>query len=182
MMNRKQNLFWIVLVLGGVAGLVFQGPAQAAQEIPEPTVGYICVAGLAVELARTKSHPGAGDGIDWPGVLAFERCRLPLMPAGLPGQHLMSSMTKDRRGGVTVSHHEAGQMEALEDSIVQLGAQGWSEEPGAKLARDRSTDMNLTVMEKRGARIYVSAAGSPTEGGSLVVAAGLFSAKEGIER
>ena len=88
------------------AALVFHEDVKAHETTPRDNgIGEICTAGIAINLGRGASpreaRDGREDGSGW--VAPEERCRLPGVPAGLPGNHLITSVTADRKAGIAAS-------------------------------------------------------------------------------
>ncbi len=163
------------------AALVFHEDVKAHETTPRDTgIGEICTAGIAMNLGRDASPrealDGRGDGSGW--VAPEERCRLPGVPAGLPGNHLITSMTADRKAGIAASEMKAGCTEALEITLGQLELQGWSQTEQSRLARERNADLSVATMIRGDSRLHVIATRGVRSGTATVVAAGFFDEKK----
>jgi hypothetical protein len=174
MSEKLKTTLWWILVVGGLTALLTHGTVRADRRLPEPRVGYVCVAGLAVQLVRDARYDGRpGRSLDWPGILPVERCRLPLLPEGLPGEHLLSAITVDGGGGVSSSMVPGNRAEALERAVDHLSGQGWAQSPASATARSRNGSLDLAVMTRPGGVLHVAAVEGDGES-SMIVAAGLF--------
>lgn len=169
--NDQARVLWWVLVAGGLLCLAYQGRANAGERPPRTRVGYVCVAGLAVRMITDETY---GEGHLLGGVSEYELCRLPMVPEGLPGQHLMSSTLEDMSGGITVVRQKESPREALENTVAWLGRQGWEEGEASGLARTRDPSIQMVAMERKGGHLYVVGVPDPGGDGGLVVAAGIF--------
>ncbi len=143
-------------------------------------IGEICTAGIAMNLAKgappREAFNGRGDGSGW--VAPEERCRLPGVPAGLPGNHLITSTTADRRAGIAASEMKGGCTEALGITMEQLELQGWSQTEQSRLARERNADLPVVTMIRGDSRLHVIATRGVRNGTATVVVAGFFDEKK----
>lgn len=181
MTRLARRTWWPVLMALATAALVFHEDVKAHETTPRDTgIGEICTAGIAMNLGRDASPrealDGRGDGSGW--VAPEERCRLPGVPAGLPGNHLITSMTADRKAGIAASEMKAGCTEALEITLGQLELQGWSQTEQSRLARERNADLSVATMIRGDSRLHVIATRGVRSGTATVVAAGFFDEKK----
>lgn len=166
---KKSGIAWWLMVLGALAALAFVGRAAASKRVGEMTVGHVCVAGMAVPVAGSA----AGVGKEAGGTGEVERCRLPMVPAGLPGEHLLSAAAGDGRSGVVLARTRESPKEAMGRVTRWLSEAGWRERPASREARSRSAGLPLAVHERPGGRLYVATMHDPKGDGGLVFVAGL---------
>ncbi len=160
-----------------VAALVFHEDVNAHENTNRDTgIGEICTAGIAMNLAGDASpweaRDGREDGSGW--VAPEERCRLPGVPAGLPGNHLITSMTADRKAGIAASEMKGGCTEALAITMDRLELQGWSQTEQSRLARERNAELPVATMIRGDSRLHVIATRGVRSTTAIVVAAGFF--------
>ncbi len=177
MTRLARRTWWPVLMALSIAALAFHENVRAHETTPRNTgIGEICTAGIAIDLAGDASsfeaRDGRGDGSGW--VAPEERCRLPGVPAGLPGNHLITSMTADRKAGIAASEMKAGCAEALEIIMGQLELQGWSQTGQSRLARERNANLHVASMIRGDSRLHVIATRGGRSKTAIVVVAGFF--------
>ena len=168
MTRLARRTWWPVLMALATVALVFHEDVKAHETTPRGTgIGEICTAGIAMNLAKDEypreALDGRGDGSGW--VAPEERCRLPGLPAGLPGKHLITSMTADRKAGLAASEMKAGCTEALE--ITEQ----------SRLARERNADLRVASMVREDSRLHVIATRGVRSETANVIVAGFFDEK-----
>jgi hypothetical protein len=150
-MNRA---ILFTLLAAGVAVITWRGTARASEREPASRVVCIEAAGVALRLLRAEGAEGALE--------AAGGCPVPLPPAGLPGEHLVSALLDD--GSALELRRVPGEPALIGRSAREaLERAGWAATPSSSLARGRAPGASFAELElpggERRALIWVTGDG-----------------------
>jgi hypothetical protein len=154
----------IVLLAAGAAVIAWRGTARASDREPASRVICIETAGLAVRLV--------GEGGDEDALEAARGCSVPLPPAGLPGEHLVSALLDD--GSALELRRVPGEPTAVVIAAGEaLERSGWTLSPASAALRGRAPGTAAVEFEGpgRGVRAMVWATGDGQDADPLLAVA-----------
>jgi len=153
-----------VLLVAGVATVIWRGQARAAETEPAARVVCIEVAGMAVRLVRESGSPAES------AMEAAGGCAAPLPPAGLPGEHLVSALLDD--GSALELRRTPGEPAVIARSAREaLERSGWRERPASALTRSRGPAAAALASPDGRARALVWVAGNGRDADPLLAVA-----------